>query len=121
MKHLLLTASILTSLAAHAAEPPHILLREALQFEITGDSGRVPGTLRLIREHLPNAEVTLWPWQFRQERENELFLGAFPKLRITRWEISLAMNPTTSWMPSMPNSTPATTPRCGSSVVVCLV
>ena len=83
----LLAAFIFASLAAHAAEPPHILIREALQFENIGDSGRVPGTLRLIREHLPEAEVTLWPWQLHQERERELFLRAFPKLRIVNGEV----------------------------------
>ena len=44
-----LTAFIFASLAAHAAEPPHILLREALQFENIGDSGRVP-----LRGELPS-------------------------------------------------------------------
>ncbi len=40
-----LTALLLAFLTAlHAAEPPHILLREALQYKNIGDSGRVPGT-----------------------------------------------------------------------------
>ena len=42
-----------------AAEPPHILIREALQFENIGDSGRVPGIIRLLYQHLPEATVTL--------------------------------------------------------------
>jgi hypothetical protein len=36
-----------------AAEPPHILIREAQQFENIGDSGRVPGTIWLLYQHLP--------------------------------------------------------------------
>lgn len=84
---LLTTALLLAPLPAFTAEPPHILIREALQFENIGDSGRVPGTLRLIHEHLPDAEITLWPWQLHQERERELFLKAFPKLRIVLGEV----------------------------------
>jgi len=40
----LLTALLFVPLAAlQAVEPPHILIREALQFENIGDSGRVRG------------------------------------------------------------------------------
>ncbi len=66
---------------------PHILLREALQFENIGDSGRVPGTIRLLFEHLPEAEVTLWPWHIH-ERERALWLRTFPRLRIVEGEIN---------------------------------
>jgi polysaccharide pyruvyl transferase WcaK-like protein len=84
----LLTALLLAPLAAlYAAEPPRILVREALQFENIGDSGRVPGTLRLLRERLPDAEITLWPWQLHQERERELFLKSCPRLRIVMGEV----------------------------------
>ena len=38
----LLIALLLSAITLHAAEPPHILVREALQFENIGDS--VPGT-----------------------------------------------------------------------------
>ncbi len=65
---------------------PRILLREALQFENIGDSGRVPGTLRLLFEHLPDAEVTLWPWHLH-ERERLLLTRTFPKLRIAEGEM----------------------------------
>jgi len=68
-------------MAAPGAVRPRILLREALQFENIGDSGRVPGTIRLLFEHLPDAGVTLWPWHLH-ERERELLLRTFPKLRI---------------------------------------
>ena len=77
------------------AEPPRILLREALQFENIGDSGRVPGTIRLLFEHLPDAEVTLWPWHLH-ERERALLLRAFPKLRIAEGEVDEAGQASTS-------------------------
>jgi hypothetical protein len=88
MKHTLklLTALLLAPLAALAAEPPHILLREALQFENIGDSGRVPGTIRLMYQYLPEATITLWPWQLH-ERERELLLRAFPGLCIAEGEV----------------------------------
>jgi polysaccharide pyruvyl transferase WcaK-like protein len=88
MKHTLtlLTALLLAQLAALAAEPPHILIREALQFENIGDSGRVPGTIRLLYQHLPEAKVTLWPWQLHG-REREMLMRAFPKLRIAEGEM----------------------------------
>jgi len=86
---LLIISLIFTPLAAFAAEPPHILIREALQFENIGDSGRVPGTIRLLYQHLPEATVTLWPWHL-QEREREMLMRAFPKLRIAEGEVDEA-------------------------------
>ena len=65
---------------------PKILLREALQFENIGDSGRVPGTIRLFDQHLPDAEITLWPWRLHA-REREILLAAFPKLRIVEGDM----------------------------------
>ncbi len=65
---------------------PRILLREALQYENIGDSGRVPGTIRLFYLHLPDAEVTLWPWSLH-ERERAILQRTFPKLRIVEGEI----------------------------------
>ena len=83
----LIAALLLTPLAAlHATEPPHILLREALQYENIGDSGRVPGTIRLLYQHLPAATVTLWPWQLH-ERERVMLFRAFPQLRIAEGEV----------------------------------
>lgn len=72
--------------AAAAPIHPRILLREALQFENIGDSGRVPGTIRLFYQHLPQAEVTLWPWALH-EREREILKRAFPRLRMVEGEI----------------------------------
>lgn len=77
---------IVAPLVALSADAPHILIREALQFENIGDSGRVPGTIRLLYEHLPEATVTIWPWQLH-EREREMLTRAFPKLRIASGEV----------------------------------
>ena len=85
----LITALLLAPLGALAAEPLHILIREALQFENIGDSGRVPGTIRLLYQHLPEATVTLWPWQLHV-REREMLMRAFPKLRIAEGEVDEA-------------------------------
>jgi len=84
---LFLAVQILALLAPlYAAELPHILLRESLQFENIGDSGRVPGTIRLLYQHLPEATVTLWPWQLH-ESEREMLMRVFPKLRIAEGEV----------------------------------
>ena len=87
MKHTLtLIALLLTWSHLSAADAPQILIREALQFENIGDSGRVPGTIRLLYQHLPEATVTLWPWHLH-EREREMLTRAFPKLRIAEGEV----------------------------------
>jgi hypothetical protein len=77
---------------ASPAAGPRILLREALQFENIGDSGRVPGTIRRFYEHLPDCEVTLWPWHLH-ERERTLLRRAFPRLRFAEGEIDAQGRP----------------------------
>ncbi|WP_397382945.1 polysaccharide pyruvyl transferase family protein [Prosthecobacter sp.] len=96
MKHLLtfFTVLLLAPLAAFSGNAPHVLLREALQFENIGDSGRVPGTIRLIYEHLPEAMVTLWPWHLH-ERERAMLVRAFPQLHIVEGEVDDAGNAST--------------------------
>ena len=83
---------------AQAATPPRahlrILLREALQYENIGDVGRVPGTIRLLYRHLPDAEITLWPWSLH-EREREMLTRTFPRLRIAEGEIDARGKPST--------------------------
>jgi hypothetical protein len=74
---------------------PRILLREALQFENIGDSGRVPGTIRLFYAHLPDAEVTLWPWNLH-ERERRLLQRTFPQLKIAVGDIDAQGKATTT-------------------------
>jgi hypothetical protein len=73
---------------------PRILLREALQFENIGDSGRVPGTIRLFYQHLPGATVTLWPWNLHV-RERQMLQRAFPALQFAEGEVDSQGRPTT--------------------------
>ena len=47
--------------AAATGRPPRILLRSSWQTVNIGDIGHTPGVIRLLGEHLPEAEVTLWP------------------------------------------------------------
>ncbi len=72
--------------AATPAKAPRLLLREALQYENIGDVGRVPGTIRILERHIPEADITLWPWSLN-EREREMLRKAFPKLHIVEGEI----------------------------------
>ena len=69
-----------------AKTPIRVLLREALQYENIGDVGRVPGTIRLLYQHLPSVQVTLWPWSLHQQ-ERVMLERNFPELRIAVGEI----------------------------------
>src|ERR1700758_2755030 len=51
----------LPRIATAAGRPPRILLRSSWQTVNIGDIGHTPGILRLLGEHLPEAEITLWP------------------------------------------------------------
>jgi hypothetical protein len=68
----------------HAADRqrcgPRILLRSSWQTVNIGDIGHTPGILRLLGEHLPEAEVTLWPGSVGDGVE-ELLRRNFPALR----------------------------------------
>jgi polysaccharide pyruvyl transferase WcaK-like protein len=94
---LLLAAVVLVPPASlHAADAPHVLLYEALQFENIGDQGRAVGAVRLIYRHLPDATVTLWPIRLHQAREQQMLQRAFPKLRIARGELTPTGEPSTA-------------------------
>ncbi len=60
---------------------PRILLRSSWQTVNIGDIAHTPGMLRLLDEHLPNVDVTLWPNQLSDD-VRALLLKRFPKLRI---------------------------------------
>jgi hypothetical protein len=66
--------------AAGAGRPPRILLRSSWQTVNIGDIGHTPGILRLLGEHLPEAEVTLWPGNIGNGVEAMLRCN-FPALR----------------------------------------
>lgn len=77
------------ALAAGCASPApparrsRILLRSSWQTVNIGDIAHTPGMLRLLEEHLPGAEVTLWPNALSPEVESML-RHRFPALRLAR-------------------------------------
>ena len=62
---------------------PHILLRSSWQTVNIGDIAHTPGVLRILRQHLPTAKITLWPSNVDNGVE-QLLLKEFPKLRIAK-------------------------------------
>ena len=82
-----LQSTLATALAAsvRAAErrPPRIVLRSSWQTVNIGDIGHTPGVLRLLEEHLPDAEVRLWPSSVGDGVE-EMLRRRFPKVAILK-------------------------------------
>lgn len=68
---------------ADARRPPRILLRSSWQTVNIGDIAHTPGVLRILRQHLPEAEITLWPSLVDNGVEGVL-LREFPKLKIAK-------------------------------------
>ncbi|WP_345954924.1 polysaccharide pyruvyl transferase family protein [Mucilaginibacter sp. PAMB04168] len=66
-----------------AMAPKRILLRSAWAVSNIGDIGHTPGTLHVLEEYLPDAEITLWPVIINAEVESML-LRRFPKLKIIK-------------------------------------
>ena len=67
---------------ARAAGPKkRILLRSSWQTVNIGDIAHTPGMLRLLEQHLPDCEVTLWPSGVGDGVE-EMLRKRFPKLAI---------------------------------------
>ncbi len=69
--------------AVDGNEAPKILLRSSWQTVNIGDIAHTPGVLRILRQHLPEAQVTLWPSNV-DNGVDELLLGEFPGLRIAK-------------------------------------
>jgi hypothetical protein len=69
-----------SAIAAAANGPPRILLRSSWQTVNIGDISHTPGILRLFGEHLPEADVTLWPGSVAGGVE-EMLRRNFPRLR----------------------------------------
>ncbi|KLU01391.1 hypothetical protein RISK_006547 [Rhodopirellula islandica] len=80
-----LNSSLLPSLAsADDGKPPkRVLLRSSWQTVNIGDIAHTPGVLSILREHLPDVEVTLWPSNVDNGVE-ELLRKEFPKLKIAK-------------------------------------
>ena len=56
-----LTAATARGVAAKSNRPPRILLRSSWQTINIGDIAHTPGVLRLLEDHIPEAEIYLWP------------------------------------------------------------
>jgi len=78
-----LGCALKSALADTDNRPPRILLRSSWQTVNIGDIAHTPGLLSILREHLPEAEVTLWPSNVDNGVE-ELLLAEFPKLKIAK-------------------------------------
>ncbi|QDS85872.1 Polysaccharide pyruvyl transferase [Rosistilla ulvae] len=60
-----------------------ILLRSSWQTVNIGDIAHTPGVLQILRTHMPDAEITLWPSRVDNGVE-ELLRAEFPKLKIIK-------------------------------------
>ena len=83
-RHFLASSALAVGIPAIAAEKPkRVLLRSSWQTVNIGDIAHTPGVLSILREHLPEVEVTLWPSNVDNGVE-ELLLDEFPKLKIAK-------------------------------------
>ncbi|QDU74693.1 Polysaccharide pyruvyl transferase [Bremerella volcania] len=72
-----------SSLGEEGKRPPRILLRSSWQTVNIGDIAHTPGVLRILKQHLPEAEVTLWPSSV-DNGVDQLLLREFPGLKIAK-------------------------------------
>lgn len=75
--------AIRSSLGADNKRAPRILLRSSWQTVNIGDIAHTPGVLRILKQHLPEAEVTLWPSSV-DNGVDELLVREFPGLKIAK-------------------------------------
>lgn len=80
-----LATGLQSAFAAASSRPPRILLRSSWQTKNIGDIAHTPGVLRLLQQHLPEAEVTLWPTNV-DNGVREILLREFPTLKIAARE-----------------------------------
>jgi polysaccharide pyruvyl transferase WcaK-like protein len=79
-----LAAAVGSSPRAAGSKPrPRIVLRSSWQTVNIGDIGHSPGVLALLEQHLPEAEVILWPSTVADGVE-EMLRHRFPRLVITK-------------------------------------
>ncbi|NUQ00385.1 MAG: polysaccharide pyruvyl transferase family protein [Armatimonadetes bacterium] len=81
-------------LARGATGVKRILLRSSWQTVNIGDIGHTPGMLRLLEQHLPEVEVTLWPSSV-DRGVREMLMAAFPRLRIAEGRLDSSGQPQT--------------------------
>ncbi|MBA2115833.1 polysaccharide pyruvyl transferase family protein [Bremerella alba] len=78
-----LGVALRSALGAEGKRPPRILLRSSWQTVNIGDIAHTPGVLRILKQHLPEAEVTLWPSSV-DNGVDELLVREFPGLKIAK-------------------------------------
>lgn len=78
-----LAATLATISRAAGGRPPRIVLRSSWQTVNIGDIAHTPGMLHLLEEHLPQAEVRLWPSKVDNGVE-EMLNRRFPKVKIIK-------------------------------------
>jgi polysaccharide pyruvyl transferase WcaK-like protein len=78
-----LAAAAAASVRGAENRPPRIVLRSSWQTVNIGDIAHTPGVLRLLEEHVPEAEVRLWPSSVADGVEGML-RRRFPKLVIIK-------------------------------------
>ncbi len=85
-----LASAFLTSIALgnDKTRAPKIMLRSSWQTVNIGDIGHTPGVLALLEQHLPEANVALWPSDIGQGVK-EMLLRRFPKLTIVEGEAAI--------------------------------
>src|SRR4051812_40657423 len=69
------------------SKPKTILLHSAWQTINIGDIGHTPGTLRIIEQHLPDAQVILWAASLNAPVE-AMLRRRFPKVEIIRGSLT---------------------------------
>ena len=74
-------ATIAAALRGETARPPRILLRSSWQTVNIGDIAHTPGVIALLREFLPESEVTLWPSELGNGVK-EMLLREYPQVRM---------------------------------------
>lgn len=75
--------------ALGAGKPKRVLLRSSWQTVNIGDIAHTPGVLHILEQHLPEAEITLWP-SLIDNGVDEMLKARFPKLRIAKSREELA-------------------------------
>jgi len=79
-----LTSAILSAIApvlAQEKRAPRIVLRSSWQTVNIGDIAHTPGVLHLLEQHLPEAEIRLWPSSV-SNGVDAMLMKRFPKLKI---------------------------------------
>ncbi|MFA6960833.1 MAG: polysaccharide pyruvyl transferase family protein [Opitutaceae bacterium] len=75
------TVNVPTNLSPTANRRPCILLRSSWQTVNIGDIGHTPGLLALLKKHIPDARVILWP-TLLDRGVHEVLMAEFPNLKI---------------------------------------